>query len=250
MGRLKQLAALMEHPHSVAALFSWPCFSLTSFQVVSILRKKGVAPKTVIDVGANVGQFAVAAAKLFGDVTVHSFEPIPAVFEQLCRNTAGLGNVKTYSLALGDQVGTKRIQINANLVSSSMLDLATAHLEAFVGARVVDAPEVTTSTLDSVFEGQDLPRPLLLKLDVQGYEAHVIRGAHDTMRRCDYLLLETSFIPLYHGETPFIELAAILEKEGFQIQAVVGSLESPKTGEILQVDALFCRSDGWPTSRD
>jgi len=84
---------LLLDPRAVRAFITWPMFSLTSFRMVSGLARQGVLPATIIDVGANVGQFAVAAAKLIPNVRVHSFEPAPEAAQQLRRNVAGIGNI-------------------------------------------------------------------------------------------------------------------------------------------------------------
>src|SRR6266850_5754882 len=95
------LGSLISTPSIWYALLTWPKFSLTSFHMVSSLKRQGIDPKAVIDVGANVGQFAVACAKIFPGIAVHSFEPIPHCLKQLDSNVARLG-VRVYPVALGE----------------------------------------------------------------------------------------------------------------------------------------------------
>ena len=66
-----------------------------------------------------------------------------------------------------------------------------------------------------------------------------LRGASRVLRRIEHVLVEASLVPLYEGESTFRELSALMEDCGFRFEAAVGSLESPKTGELLQIDALF-----------
>jgi hypothetical protein len=68
--------ALVKQGKALRAVLTWPKFSVTSYFMVSRLIEQGIVPRTVLDVGANVGQFAVASAKLFPGVRVHSSEPV------------------------------------------------------------------------------------------------------------------------------------------------------------------------------
>jgi FkbM family methyltransferase len=210
--------------------------------MVSCLARQGIKPKTVIDVGANVGQFAIACAKIFRDVSVHSFEALPECAQQLKRNVAGLGGVRVYPLALGGESGEVTMHVNSHSHSSSMLALGERHKRAFPGAREIDSIKVNMSTLDLVMKPIPLERPVLLKLDVQGYEPQVLEGATETLDRVDYVLLEASFRPLYEGEKTFTEIARSMEQRGFAFLRPAGWLADPRSGEILQMDALFART--------
>jgi FkbM family methyltransferase len=209
--------------------------------MVSGLAKQGLLPRTVLDVGANTGQFAVASAKLFPNVRVRSFEPVPECFEELRENVRGLGNVVAYPLALGESEGEVSFHVNAYSHSSSALPLTQAHREAFPDARETRTTTVKVSTLDRVFAGTELPRPVLLKLDVQGYEARVLRGGAETLKHVDYVVLEASFKPLYEGEMLFMDVVRLMEGHGFRFERPVGWLAAPRSREILQMDALFVR---------
>lgn len=224
------------------ALISWPKFSYTSFRMLSSLVMQGVVPRTVIDVGANVGQFAVASAKLFPNVFVHSFEPNPDCLVTLQKNVGSLGNVRVYPLALGDKEGEVSFHINSHSHSSSILLLAEHHLDAFPDAREVNMIQVKLSTLDKVFADIELAGPVMLKLDVQGYEAQCLRGAVETLKRVEYVVLEASFKPMYQGEMLFMDIVRLMEGFGFFFLRPVGMLSDPKTNEIIQMDALFQRS--------
>src|SRR5712692_665227 len=94
-------AELAADTAALAAWLSWPRFSVTSFRLVSGLVKQGILARTVLDVGANTGQFAVAAAKLFPGARVYSFEPLPACVTQLRRHASKLPNLTIYPIAPG-----------------------------------------------------------------------------------------------------------------------------------------------------
>ena len=88
------------------------------------LKQQGIKPKTVIDVGANIGQFAIAAAKLFPNIQIHSFEPLPKTVTLLNKQVRKLKNITVYPLALGDNEGEITFNVNADSRSSSILPLA------------------------------------------------------------------------------------------------------------------------------
>lgn len=230
---------LMRDVSAVPAIITWPKFSVTSFEMVSGLARQGLLPRTVLDVGANTGQFAVASAKLFQNSRVHTFEPVPKSFEELRENVSGLRNVVAYPLALGESEGEISFHVNAYSHSSSALPLAQTHREAFPEAQEIRTTTVKVSTLDRVFAGAELPRPVLLKLDVQGYEAQVLRGGAETLKRVDYVVLEASFKPMYEGELLFMDIVRLMEEHDFRFERPVGWLAAPDSGEILQMDALF-----------
>ena len=199
-------------------------------------------PKTVIDVGANVGQFAIAAAKLFPEAHIHSFEPQPECVARLTRNTRALSNITVYPLALGESEGEAMFQLNTHSHSGSFLPLAAAHRTAFPGAQELQRIPVRVSRLDDVLTDVDLPSPVLLKLDVQGYEPWVLEGCTNILERVDYVVLEASLKPMYEGECLFEEIISIMRGYGFSFLRPIGWLSDPESGEILQLDALFAKS--------
>jgi FkbM family methyltransferase len=203
--------------------------------------RQGIRPKTVIDVGANVGQFAVACKKIFLGATVHSFEPLPDCVVKLKQNLATFRGVRVYPIALGERSGEVVFHVNSHSHSSSILALGERHRRVFPNAREIRAIKVPLSTLDFEMEAIPLVGPVMLKLDVQGYEAQVLEGAAKTLRKVDYVLLETSFRPMYEGERTFMEIARAMEERGFEFLRPIAWLIDPRNGEVLQTDALFAR---------
>lgn len=234
-------AALLGSPAALHAIVTWPKFSITSYFLVRSLVAQDISPRTVIDVGGNVGQFAVASAKLLPDPRIYSFEPHPDCFRELQKNVRTLANVSTFQLALGHKEDLVEFHMNSHTHSSSVLRLAPLHRTTFPDAREVGIISIKLSTLDQVFASIELERPALLKLDVQGYEKNVLEGGRETLRRIDYVVLETSFKPMYQGEPVFMELVETMASLGFSFVRPVGTLVDPATGEHVQMDALFRR---------
>jgi hypothetical protein len=82
---------------------------------------------------------------------------------------------------------------------------------------------------------------LLVKIDVQGYEADVIRGATRTLSMARYVLTEVSFDELYSGQPLFGAVHDLLRDAGFRHAGSLDQLVSPLDGSVLQADALFVR---------
>ena len=175
-------------------------YSLSSYLVVSRLKQQRIEPKTIIDIGANVGQFFVAAAKLFPGVRVHSFEPLPKCLVKLRRDTAKLSNVVVHPVALGEKKCELLIHVTDFIHLSSFLPLSRRHRTAFPKAREREKLKVKVSTLDQICEHIKLMSPVMVKLDVQGYESYVIRGGSQTLRLVEYVNVETSFTPMCEGK--------------------------------------------------
>jgi FkbM family methyltransferase len=239
---IREIAWLLFRPGAWYSFVSWPKFSVTSYRSVMSLHRQGLRPKTVLDVGANVGQFAVASLKIFPDITLHSFEPEPSCVRALRRNLSRFNQANVHPVALGSKLGEAVLHVNSHRHSSSILALGPRHQSAFPQAREIDSIRVSVSTLDSELRALPLRSPVLLKLDVQGYEAHVLEGATETLKRVDYVLLEASFRPLYEGEKTFMEIAWMMEDRGFEFLRPIAWLADPHNDEVLQMDALFARS--------
>jgi FkbM family methyltransferase len=241
---LHKAASILSDSAALRALATWPTFSYSSYFLVRRLKGLGLTPRCVIDAGANVGQFAVAAAKLLNPQRIYSFEPQPACLQILERNlTRCQIPFECHALALGTHTGTANLVLNSHNHSSSLLPLGDDHKRAFPSAKENGSLEVQMSSLDIFFKDVVLPSPVLLKLDVQGFEANVLLGATELLTRCNHVVLETSFRPLYQSESSFNELNLLLQQHKFCFKQPVGFLQNPASGEILQMDALFERSE-------
>jgi FkbM family methyltransferase len=241
MSKIDTFLTLATDIDAIKALLTWGKFSITSYQMISGLVKQGINPKTVIDIGANVGQFAIASANLFTDAQVYAFEPVPDTNQQLQKNIAPLSNIKSYALALGNKEGEVVFNINSHSHSSSILPLAAAHAEAFPDAKEVQKITVKVTTLDQVLADVKFNAPTLLKIDAQGYEGNILKGATETLKRVDMVLLEGSFKQMYEGEMLFADIMNLMAEQGFKFSRPVGWLSDPRTDEVLQMDALFVR---------
>ena len=202
---------------------------------------KDLGIRTVLDVGANRGQFAGRVRKILPNATIHSFEPLPRAFEALQRIAARDPLLFAYATALGDADGETEMHENSFSPSSSLLPMTQAHIRAFPGTERTRPVHVSVTRLDSWVPACELVEPMMIKLDVQGYEDRVLAGGEATLKKVRTLILETSFRELYQGQLLFDDLHAFLRKLGFRCAGFEDVLRDRDSGMTLQADAVFLR---------
>ncbi len=203
---------------------------------------------TVLDVGANAGQFGRELRSLGYRGRIVSFEPLADAFARLQAASRGDPAWRVLNLALGDEPGVRNLHRAANSESSSLREMLPLHADAAPYARYIGAEPVTVETLDRVFDDVCADsRNVFLKVDTQGYEWQVLRGAAHSLPRIDTLQIELSLAPLYQGQALFDELYAELRRGGYSLVGLDGNFGDPRTGHLLQVDGVFRRlRDGRP----
>ncbi len=197
----------------------------------------------VFDVGANSGQFARYLRYVGYQGRIVCFEPLPEPYAQLKKLAEkDPGITCAPRMAIGDIDGEITINVAANLESSSILKVMDRHLTGEPLSRVVGCETVPVQKLDTVASDylRDSSRQFL-KIDVQGYEPHVLTGAVELLPKLAGLQLELSLTPLYEGERGFREMIDLVEQEGFMLHDLNPCYSNSTTGRTLQVDALFFR---------
>jgi FkbM family methyltransferase len=179
----------------------------------------------VVDVGGNLGQYATLVRERVGyRGPLLTVEPIPAMGQALRRRFGADSKWALAACALGEQPGHAMLNVMRGHELSSLLapsNVASAGLEAFNQVR--EQVEVEVSTLDRLLETHPLARGtrnIYLKLDVQGFELQVLRGAAASLPRIAALQAEASVIPLYEGVPPYHQLMRDIDALGFQLSFV------------------------------
>ena len=201
--------------------------------------------RSILDVGANVGQFALLAREVFPDARIFSFEPLPECFGSL-ESSLPPSNFQAFNFALGDSETSLEFHRAHHSPSSSFLSMNEFHKEAFPESR--DGQESTSirvrvRRLDDVANEVELHENILLKLDVQGYEDKVIAGGTETLKRVKVIIAETSFLPLYDGQILFKDVHRVLDAAGFVFQGNLNQMLHPVNGRIVSADSIFVRPD-------
>jgi FkbM family methyltransferase len=202
--------------------------------------------QTIIDIGANKGQFAQKMRRQFPKAKIFAFEPLPLPYQILQQWSDRQHNpIHTYNLALGDRVD--KLEINSHVLftaSSSLLPTTELCENLYPMVREQEKIIVQQSTLDremEQFEGK-LQQEILVKIDVQGYEDRVIQGGQKTLSQAKACILEISLDELYEGQCQFRDIFPLLDNLGLRY---AGNLDQvvAKDGHVRYLNALFLRPD-------
>lgn len=217
---------------------------LTSFPQVRGLLLRRHAVQCVIDAGANVGAYGRELRTHGYRGRILSIEPQAAAFTALEAEAANDPLWDCVRCALGDSDGeTMSLSVAGNSVSSSLLPTSGELRRLFPAASFSHAESVEVRSLDAMIQTGPLRnQTVFLKLDVQGYEDHVLAGAEETLRHTAAIQLELAIQPLYEGAQPMAAMINKLEAQGYLLAAIVPNTYHPATGQLLEVDALFARS--------
>ncbi|MET8326494.1 FkbM family methyltransferase [Streptomyces sp. NPDC005181] len=211
-------------------------------QLVQLLKRYEI--DLVLDVGAHAGGYGTMLRRSGYDGRIVSFEPLSAARAELNRTAAGdpLWTVLPY--ALGDRSCTTTMNVAGNSgASSSVLPMLPSHRAAAPHASYTGTETVEVRRLDELWpQITTAGEHVFLKLDVQGYEAHVLRGAGACAHACRGLQTETSFVPLYEGGLLFNQALDLAQGElGLSLMSVVPGFTDPRDGRMLQCDLVLFR---------
>jgi FkbM family methyltransferase len=195
---------------------------------------------TVLDIGANIGQYASALRASGYRGRIVSCEPVSDAYAFLERRSRHDANWLIENVAVAATPGISKIQVSANSYSSSLRAVTDAHLHAAPDSAIVRTEEVQTTTVDELAARYAVrPDHTLLKVDTQGYEAEVLAGATGLLASVAAVQLELSMVELYAGQQLFDDLVTRLREAGFTLFGIEPGICDPDSGRLLQCDGLF-----------
>ena len=215
--------------------------SLSASRRATTLRYHGI--QTVLDVGANVGQYAAEIREWGFQGRIISFEPTSAAFKALSERASADAHWSVFNLAVGAEDGVAAINVSSNAgLSSSFMPMLELHKHIYPEANYVATEKVAVTTLDSALADMITPdEALMLKMDVQGFEHFVLGGATSILSQVRLIECELSFVPLYEGQLVFPQMLALLDTLGFQLVGFNNVTSNPESGHCLQIDGIFAR---------
>ncbi len=196
----------------------------------------------VLDVGANIGQYAKFLREFGYSGKIVSFEPLSSAYSQLktASSKDSLWEIAPRT-AIGNENNEITINISGNSQSSSVLDVLDSHVTAAPDSAYIGSETVKLSRLDTIAQEyiSQATNSIFLKIDVQGFEKQVIEGANHILSEIQGIQVELSLVPLYKGQLLFQEMLKFLEELGYELHAVIPGFTDPKTGRLLQIDGIF-----------
>jgi len=198
--------------------------------------------RTVIDIGASVGEFTAIYAELFPGAQIYAFEPLPDCFEQLTKVAKQYqGRVKVFNIALGAQEGSFEFHRSSWAPASSFREMSDLHKENYPHTAGSETVKVDVKTLDEVFENIDLKKNIFIKMDVQGFEDEVIKGGLEAIRKAKVLVIECSLQSTYEGEPMFDGIYDLVRSIGFDYRGSIKQSIRKDDQSFLQADCVFMK---------
>lgn len=203
---------------------------------------------TVIDVGANVGQYAEGLRKSGFAGRIISFEPTTQAYFKLQAESQNEPNWDCYPYAIGDKPATIIMNISQNSFSSSILTPTDASLKSEPSIKTIDREPVIVKTLDGFWDKMGLENhKVWLKIDTQGFEHNVIQGALKVLPQVMGIEMEMCLQPSYEGATPLKALAPIMAELGFELVVVSPGFWDKTNAIVWEVETVLLNKSALQT---
>lgn len=213
-------------------------YSSHSLQLQKLLSYNKI--ETIIDIGANAGRYAIDIRTNGFKGRIISFEPLSDAYNLLKKNSREDAEwIVPGRMALGNENGEIEINVSANSESSSILPMTESHVKAAPESVYIKKEVIPIRRLDSIAIDLNLKGNIYLKIDVQGFELDVLKGASDLLSKTKGLQLELSLTTLYDGQLLMGEMVKYVEDLGFELNALFPIFIDESSGRLLQTDGVF-----------
>ena len=197
---------------------------------------------TIVDIGANKGQFTLVARHCFPNSIIISFEPLSEPAAKFRKVFQKDEKTTLHQAAIGPSREITTMHVSQSNDSSSLLPISSVQTTIFLGTQEVDTIEVRVSPLDGFVSANELMPPAMLKLDVQGFEYEALVGCESLLQHFAFVYCECSFLELYSGQKLAHEIIDWLSTRGFGLVGVYNAYYD-RLGRAIQADLLFSRID-------
>lgn len=241
LDKISSFTEMLQTPGSIDAKLRGHYFGY--YKMVYSLKRMNMVPLSIIDIGAHIGMFSRCAHLVFPRADIFAFEPLSDPFQEMRGKCAEIQRFKCFNVAIGDTSRMEKIYRNEAEQSSSFLEVTDLAVDAYPHIARTRKEMVRVSTLDEIMSKEEFRAPVLMKVDVQGYEKSVFDGGPAVLSKTSYLLCELSLQPMYKGQALFDEVYRFLVASGFMFAGVLDDHRHPRTGEILEIDGLFVKRE-------
>lgn len=202
--------------------------------------RNGHAFNTIVDIGANRGQFALLMRYCIPEANIISFEPLPTAAKVYKTIFSKDNAVVLNQVAIGPEMNETDMHVSAKDDSSSLLPISSIQGEIFPGTEEVGTVRITVAPLEAFISDSDIKGSALLKLDVQGFEMEALQGCESLLHRFSWIYCECSFVELYSGQRLASDVIKWINDKGFRICGVYNA-SYDHNGNAIQADFLFQR---------
>lgn len=232
---LKQLFIIFKTDW-IKKLISGKKFSISSYEILTNLKRLINEIDVIIDVGANSGQFTKASSYFYPKAKIFAFEPLEDLYKKNKENFKNASNIEFHQLAFGNEEGHINFYKNAYGHVSSALEISEEN--KFYPKETITKVEVPISKVDSFFKERNLSKKTLLKLDVQGFELEVLKGAIETLKNIDYVIIEANLEKLYNQQPTFNMVNKFLLAHGFDLHGML-DFNLGNKNKYIEIDLLY-----------
>jgi FkbM family methyltransferase len=210
---------------------------IDSLELLDLSKK--VNPQVIFDIGANIGTWTLLAKALYPQAEIHAFEPLPAHAKHFQFSLRGIERVELHQAGLGAANGNAILHVTDFSDASSVLKMSEAGRSQW---NLSEVQEIALELwrLDDFVARYRLPQPDLMKIDVQGFELEVLKGAPSVLAKTRAVITEVSFHEFYRGQCRFDQLVSFLAEDGLFVSAF--GARTPVGNQLVQSDVLFLRS--------
>lgn len=197
---------------------------------------------TIVDVGAHKGESVFFYKKIFPQAKMFCFEPNEENFHLLRQNIANYSDCKAYNIGLSDEEGNVSFFLNklSHLGSLKKVNTSSKDSLGFAADAPNDVHEITVSTLDLFFQRESLQKINILKIDVQGAELEVIKGAIESIKNTDLIVIEINLFDFYEKDKHKLStLLRVLEESDFELFDILNLSKNPMNFRTDWVEAVF-----------
>lgn len=231
-------------------LFNLDIYRLDSAKAISLSRSgiegllrqaqsMGFKPATVVDVGAAYGSFASQCVSVFPKARFLLLEPLVEYQPFLKELIESMPTAQCIMAAATAHQGEMVLNVHPDLVGSSLFREVEKDTDVNGLPRTVRA-----ITIDGLLEETGAKGPFLLKVDVQGAELEVLRGAERMLADTEYILLEVSLFRFFQDGPDFNDVVLYMKSHGFVAYDISGLQYRPLDNALSQVDVAFVKEEG------
>lgn len=198
------------------------------------IKLNGFSPETIIDGGAFVGDWSRAASRIFPQARFVMVEANEEKREQLAVATKQIANSEYVIALLGPETKPE--------VAFHVLEMGSSVLPELTSFSTTTR-RLPMTRLDDLLDRRQSSGQILLKLDVQGFELEVLRGASLALAISEVVILEVSLLPYNQGAPSFLEVMSFMANSGFVIYDFCGQARRESDNALFQADVVFVKDN-------
>ena len=192
---------------------------IKSFKMLAFIAQFLPHNPVIVEAGGFLGHDSVKMITQWPGATIHVFEPVPALFEQMCQRIQMYPTIKPYNIALSNAVGTAPLYVAHKPTKAIPTQASSLHApKERLSWSAIEYPytiTVPTITLDAWAQQNNVEHIDLLWLDLQGHELAALQGAETILGNVNVVHTEVSFVHAYEGQPLYHEVIAWMQEHNF-----------------------------------